>query len=183
MTEQIRIWLDDLTGITGMYLWLRDAAGAIVNTDGDLLTEIEGGLFAATVDESRAGLGVLRAIVSVSTTAQNVIDAQWLIESNQLCSRDSFTGVGYTRAVESIAFGTVGEDSTTTSIVSSECSPPGSVADQFKHKVLTFARDTVTAELRSVSCVIYASTDDSAPTFQTSLLPVAPSAGDTFSIA
>jgi hypothetical protein len=89
---------------------------------------------------------------------------------------------GFKRAIESIAFGTVDAGSTTTSVVSSACTPAGAVADQYKHKVLTFAADTATAALRGVSCAISASSNAAAPTFTVSTLPAAPASGDTFTI-
>jgi len=91
--------------------------------------------------------------------------------------------VGYNRAVNSIASGTVGAASTITSIVSSACSPAGAIADQYRFKVITFAADTTTAALRGQSCEITASSNAAAPVFTVSALTTAAVSGDTFTIA
>jgi len=92
------------------------------------------------------------------------------------------SSVGFDRSVKSIAFGTVGAASSTTSVVSSVCTPAGAVADQFKNKLIQFAADTTTAALRGQMALISASSNAAAPTFTVSALTTAPVSGDTFVI-
>lgn len=92
------------------------------------------------------------------------------------------SSVGFDRASNSIAYGTVGGGSTTTSVVSSVCTPAGAIANQFKDKLLQFAANTITAALRSQMCLISASSNAAAPVFTVSTLTTAPSSGDTFTI-
>lgn len=70
----------------------------------------------------------------------------------------------------------------TTSIVTSSCTPSGAVADQFKGRVVLFDVDTTTAALRGQSATITASSNAAAPTFTVSALTTAPASGDVFSI-
>lgn len=77
----IYVWLDDMVGVSGMYLFLRAAAGTLVNTGGDVLTDPDSsGLFRATVAESLTGLGTLRARVSTSSAESGVFASGWLPE-------------------------------------------------------------------------------------------------------
>jgi hypothetical protein len=88
----------------------------------------------------------------------------------------------FARAVNTIAKCTVGSGSTTTSVVSSACDPAGSVADQFKGRIMLFDKDTTTAALRGQATDITASSNAAAPTFTVTALTTAPVSGDTFVI-
>lgn len=78
---------------------------------------------------------------------------------------------------------TVGTGSTTTSIVTSACSPAGAAADQFKGRVVIFSNTTTTTSLRGAAALISASSNSATPTLTVSTLPASPASGDTFIIA
>ena len=77
---------------------------------------------------------------------------------------------------------TVTSGASTTSVPTSSCTPAGSVADQFKDRVIVFTSDTTTASLRGVAKTISASSNAAAPTFTVGTLPATPASGDTFVI-
>mgnify|MGYP001604571631 CR=1 FL=1 len=81
-----------------------------------------------------------------------------------------------------MAYGTVTIGSSTTSVVSSSCTPVGAIADQFKNRTLIFTNATTTTTLRSVAVAISASSNAAAPTFTVATLPATPASGDTFII-
>lgn len=74
----------------------------------------------------------------------------------------------------------VGLASTTISIVTSSMSPAAAVIDQFKGKIVTFAEDTTTVNLRGQSTDITGSTATGVLTV--TALTTAPVSGDTFSV-
>lgn len=98
-------------------------------------------------------------------------------------NNDTATVTAFKRAVDGTCVGTVGGGSSTTSVVSSALTPAGSVATQFKGRVLTFDRNTTTAALRGQSTDITASTAAAAPVFTVTALTTAPVAGDVFSLS
>lgn len=79
-----------------------------------------------------------------------------------------------------IATAIVGTGSTTTSIVTSSMSPAAAVIDQFKGRIVSFAEDTTTVNLRGQSTDITANT--AAGVLTVTALTTAPVSGDTFSI-
>lgn len=83
-------------------------------------------------------------------------------------------------AVKGTVTGTVGSSASTTSVPTSALSPSAGVTDQFKGRILTFAADTTTANLRGVSTEITGSA--SGGTLTVSTLPATPASGDTFTI-
>lgn len=97
-------------------------------------------------------------------------------------SNSTTTLAAFNRAVKGNVIGTVGGGSTTTSIVTSSLTPPGSVADKFKGRILTFSDDTTTANLRGQSTDITANTSAAAPTLTVTALTTAPVSTDTFCI-
>jgi hypothetical protein len=90
--------------------------------------------------------------------------------------------VAFKQAIKGNVIGTVGLGSTPTSIITSSLIPAGSVADQFKGRLITFSDDTTTAALRGQSTDITASTASATPTLTVTPLTTAAAAGDTFSI-
>ncbi len=89
----------------------------------------------------------------------------------------------YGRSVtKSIGTGVCDAGGTTTSVVSSSCTPAGGVADQFKGRILIFTNDTTTAALRGQATDITASSNSATPTFTVSALTTAPASGDVFVI-
>ncbi len=81
---------------------------------------------------------------------------------------------------QKIGSATVGTGSTTTSIVTSACTPSNSVAGQFTGRVIIFDNSTTTTNLRGQATVI--STDSGTGTFTVTALTTAPVSGDTFTI-
>lgn len=86
----------------------------------------------------------------------------------------------FLRAVKGNVLGTVGSGSTTTSIVTSSLDPAASATDQYKGRILVFAADTTTANLRGQGTDITASTTGGVLTV--SALSHAPASTDTFTI-
>lgn len=84
------------------------------------------------------------------------------------------------RAVSGIALATVNTGATTTSITTSSLLPAAIAANQFKGRVMTFADDTATTELRGQTTVITANT--SGGTFTVVALTTAPASGDIATI-
>jgi len=85
-----------------------------------------------------------------------------------------------TNALKGTVYGVVGSSATTTSIPTSSLSPAAGVTDQFKGRIMTFAADTTTANLRGQSREITGSA--SGGTLTTAAFTTAPASGDTFSI-
>lgn len=88
----------------------------------------------------------------------------------------------FKQAIKGNVMGTVGLGSTPASIITSSLTPAGSVADQFKGRIITFSDDTTTAALRGQSTDITASTASATPTLTVTPLTTAAVAGDTFGI-
>lgn len=97
-------------------------------------------------------------------------------------SGSTTTMAAFNRALKGNVIGTVGVGSTTTSVVSSSLTPAGSVATQFKGRIMTFADDTTTAALRGQATDITASSASATPTFTVTALTTSPASTDTFSI-
>lgn len=100
----------------------------------------------------------------------------------QSLNGDSTAAANLAKTTRAIGRGTVTTGASTTSIPTSAFSPSGSVADQFKGRVITFDADTTTAALRGQSTDITASSNASNPTFTVAALAATPAAGDTFSV-
>ena len=83
-------------------------------------------------------------------------------------------------AVKGNVLGTVGGGSTTTSIVTNALNPAATATDQFKGRILVFAMDTTTTNLRGQGTEITASS--AAGVLTVTALSNAPAAGDTFTI-
>ena len=88
----------------------------------------------------------------------------------------------FKQAVKGNVVGTVGVGSTTTSIITSSLTPAGSVADQFKGRLITFSDDTTTPALRGQSTDIIANTVSATPILTVTPLTTPAVTGDTFSI-
>lgn len=84
--------------------------------------------------------------------------------------------------VSAIAAGTVGNGSTTTSVVSSSFSHGAAATDQFVGRIIIFDNNTTTAALRGQAVKITSNTGSDPPTFGTNTLTNAPANGDTFKV-
>ena len=87
---------------------------------------------------------------------------------------------GLSRSARTIVEGTVGAGSVVTSIVTSSLDPSPTAADQFKGRIVLFAKDTVTLSLRGQTTDITAST--ATGVLSVTALTTAPASGDTFVI-
>lgn len=87
----------------------------------------------------------------------------------------------FKRGVQGTTLVTVGNSSTTTSVITSSLSPAAVATDQFKGKILTFDDSTTTTQLRGQSTQITAST--SGGTLTVVALSNAPANGDTGTIS
>jgi len=83
------------------------------------------------------------------------------------------------RAASTEILGTCDSGSTTTAIVASALDPASGVDDQFNGRVVIFAADTTTANLRGQATVI-TDFDHTSQTFTVEALTDAPASGDTF---
>ena len=98
---------------------------------------------------------------------------------------DATSAANLAKTTRAIGRGTVAGGATTTSIPTSAFAPVGTVADQFKGRIITFDADTATAALRGQSTEITASSEVGSPTmstFSVTALTTAPASGDTFSV-
>ncbi len=95
---------------------------------------------------------------------------------------DTTAAANLAKTTRAIGRGTVTTGASTTSIPTSAFAPSGSVADQFKGRVITFDADTTTTALRGQATDITASSNASNPTFTVTALTTAPASGDTFSV-
>ncbi len=95
---------------------------------------------------------------------------------------DTTAAANLAKTTRAIGRGTVTTGASTTSIPTSAFAPSGSVADQFRGRIITFDADTTTTALRGQSTDITASSNAAAPTFTVTALTTAPASGDTFSV-
>lgn len=84
MSEVITFHALDLSGETGLKLYLRKSDGSLLNTGGDALAEVSSsGMFQATLAEARTGLGSLSVRVCDGTeTADNLLYDGFLPEGS-----------------------------------------------------------------------------------------------------
>ena len=151
------------------------AAGAL-NGKGDWNIGKTG--YDLNADQSIVTVGTATNLTNLPTIPNN-----WLTEAG--IADTAFTSSKFdprmARAIDAIGFGTVGPGATTTSIPTSALNPAvGTDADQFRGRIITFAHDTATANLRSKSSVIQAV--DTGGTITVDPLLTAPASGDIFSI-
>ena len=84
MSEVITFHALDLSGETGLKLYLRKSDGTLLNTGGDALTEFSSsGMFQATMGEARTGLGSLAVrVCDGAETADNLLYDGFLPEGS-----------------------------------------------------------------------------------------------------
>ena len=81
-----------------------------------------------------------------------------------------------------IARVTIGSSSSTTSVITSACTPTGAAANQFANRTLLFDATTTTTALRGQARAISASSNAAAPTLTVTAFTTAPVSGDVGSI-
>lgn len=131
---------------------------------------------------------ILTVVVSDATT-KLIEDQCFIIETfgnasamypSDISANNTDAENRFLSAVKGNVLGTVSTGSTTTSIVTSALDPAASATDQFKGRILIFANNTTTANLRGQGTDITASTAGGVLTV--SALSHAPANGDTFTI-
>jgi hypothetical protein len=154
----------DITGnITGN---LSGSVGSVTGAVGSVT-----GLTAATVHsdlddiQARLPAALVGGLMSATVTA---------IDGN------AASAANLKQSTLAIGTGVVGAASTTTSIVTSSMSPAAAVTDQFKGRIVSFAEDTTTVNLRGQSTDITGNT--AAGVLTVTALTTAPVSGDTFSV-
>lgn len=137
--------------------------------------------------EIQAGLATAAALATVQTDTDDIqarlpttLSAGRIRADTEAVSGDANAGTNLRRGVLGNVICTVGASSTTTSVVTSSMTPAAVVTDQFKGRVLTFERDTTTANLRGQGTDITANT--AAGVLTVTALTTAPVSGDLFTI-
>jgi len=134
-------------------------------------------------DSVRAGLTSLPNASAGASGGVPTIDANLNTSSDlKRINGDATSAANLAKTTRAIARGTVTAGASTTSIPTSAMSPATAVADQLKGRIVTFDADTTTANLRSQSTDITASSASATPTLTVTALTTAPVAGDLFSI-
>lgn len=99
MSETITFHALDLSGETGLKLYLRKSDGSLLNTGGDTFTEPATGMFQTTLTESRTGLGSLAVRVCDGTeTADNLLYDGFLPEGSTVIGASVELDVAYDAA-------------------------------------------------------------------------------------
>lgn len=138
------------------------------------------GLYRVDWPDAAFAAGVREVILTVKCTGVQTGELRVELFGGVTGSPDA----RFLRAAKGIATGTVGSGSSTTAVVTSAMDPDGTVTDQFKGKILTFASDTTTADLRGQSTDITGSSaGGDAITLTVTALTTAPASGDTFGIS
>ena len=106
MPETIVFHALDLSGETTLMLFLRKADGTLLNAGGDALTEAGStGVFTATLDESRVGLGPLAVRVCLATeTAANLLYDGFLAESSLVVDEIGATQASVDNVIDTVSF-------------------------------------------------------------------------------
>lgn len=181
MSETISVRFPDISGdVSGYRAFLRDEAGTLLNTGGDVITETGAtGLWTFTLAETRsANTDYHVAIYSGSTeTAAN------LVFDDVLYAGQTLVGKQFPAANRTVISGTVGPSSpTTTSFTPSALSTQATAANQWVGRIIIFDNSTATAALQGQATDITAATAAALPALTFTALTTAPSSGDTFTI-
>lgn len=164
-------------------------------TAGDLTATMKTSVTTAATAATPIAASVTGAVGSVTgLTASDVgaiktkTDQLTFTAANQIDSNikgigdDATALTAFKRAVLGNVIGTCDVGSSTTSIVTSALTPAGAVADQFKGRLVTFDKNTVTAALRGQCTDITSNTSAATPTLTVTALTTAAASGDTFTI-
>lgn len=155
-------------------------AGAIIPTVNSIASNVAGNVTGSV----GSVLGTATVILSTGTHANAVIPTVLNVSSGVNVTQvgsDSAVGTKFKRLIQGNVAGTVGNASSTTSIVTNLLSPSAAVTDQFKGRILTFDDATTTANLRGQSTSIGGSSSGGVLTVIA--LTDAPVNGDTFTIS
>jgi hypothetical protein len=178
MAETIVVDFADIAGDVSAYTaFVRSRAGALLNTGGDAISEIGGGVWNFTLTEARVvNTHYFVRIYSGSTeTPANLVYDGILYPGQLLVNFD-----GDLKNLTTIR-GTVSSGSVT-SMTPSALTPACAKINQFKGRILVFDATTTTPELRGQITDITANTGVALPLFTFTSLTTAPAAGDTFTI-
>lgn len=136
----------------------------------------------ASVSADVAAVKVDTAGVKVQTDKMTFTVANQMDSNVLSLNGDATAAANVAKTTRAIVRCTVGAASSTTSIVTSACSPAGVDADQLKGRIITFDATTATTGLRGQSTDITASSAAATPTLTVTALTQAPASGDSFSI-
>lgn len=177
MPETISIPFPDIAGDTSGYTaFLRNSAGALLNTGGDAITEVATGHWTFTLAETR----VKNTNYFVSIYSGSTESASYLVYYDVLYAGQLIVGVQFAPPV---IFGIVGATApSTTSFTPSEITPEGAGEDQWWGRILIFDNDTTTAALRGQATDITSQGAGALPLLTYSALTTAPASGDKFTI-
>lgn len=153
----------NITGFNDIAATAVVSSGAI-NTSGGAVSTVTNLTNASTSGDLTA---TMKTSVTTAATAATPVAA-------------SVTGNVGGNVLGSVVAGTVTTGGTTTSIPTSSLTPSAAVTDQFKNRIVIFANDTITTNLRGQATQITAST--AGGTLTVSALTDAPVNGDTFRI-
>lgn len=182
MSEVISIQFPDISGdVSGHQVFLRNEAGALLNTGGDAILETGStGLWTFTLGEDRvAGADYYVRIYSGATeTADNLVFDGILYAGQTLVDKP------FIAANVTVIRGTVGAAPapTTSTFTPSSVFPAASVLNQWRGRIILFDNNTTTAALRGQATDITGSSAAALPLLTFTALTTAPVSGDTFSI-
>lgn len=151
----------NVTTVNGLAADVINAAA----TAADFTTEVTAGLSTLTAAGVRTAVGLAAANMDT-----------------QLAAIAADAAAADTRGERVVCRATVGAASSTTSIVTSACTPAGAAADQFKGRIVIFDIGTATAALRGQATDITASSNSATPTLTVTALTTTPASGDTFTV-
>jgi len=178
------VWDTDATG--------RQTLGTFGQAIGDPVADTNTIYKATVTDATGATVGVDVVAVKAETVSlqsdtdniQTRLPAALVggLMSSTVTAIDGNTAAAANLKQSTLAIGTgvVGAASTTTSIVTSSMSPAAAVTDQFKGRIVSFAEDTTTVNLRGQSTDITGNT--AGGVLACTALTTAPVSGDTFSV-
>lgn len=181
MSEVISIRFPDISGDVSAYTaFIRDEAGALLNTDGDACSEPVPTIRQFTLGEDRLpNTNYFVAIYSGTTEL-----AENIVYDDVLYAEQSIVGKQFQAQNTTFIRGTVGASPspTATKFTPSRVSTTPSVLNQWRGRVIIFDNKTTTAALRGQATVIYGSTPVALPVLTVEELTTVPVSGDTFTI-
>jgi hypothetical protein len=151
-----------------------------------------GAMAADTITATAIATGAIDALALATDAVDEIAAAILITPANKLLTNasgrvdvyavggDTTTVTNMVRTFRSLIIDTMTSGSSTTSLKPANL--VGSVADQYKGRIITFRDDTTTAALRGQQTDITASTLASPTTLTCTALTTAPASGDTFTI-
>ncbi|GEM_PF-1311794 len=184
MSAVISISFPHISGVvSGHTAFVRDEAGALLNTGGDTILETGStGVWTFTLSEVRVtNASYLVRIYSGSVEVTDELVFDGVLHAGQLLVDK--VGDSFLFSNRTIIRGVVGATApSTSSFTPSGISPAGSVANQWNGRVIIFDNNTTTVGLRGQGTVITSCSAAALPLLTFVALTTAPVSGDSFSI-